>query len=689
MIAQKSNVVAIIQARLGGTRLPGKVLATIGEHPMLWHVVDRVRRVPLIDAVVVATSTAPTDDAIAAFCQQQGIACFRGSELDVLDRFYHAAKHCGADVIVRVTADCPFIDPAVVERMVRVYLGDRVDYVTNSLRYTYPDGLDTEVFSFAVLETAWRDASLPAEREHVTPYLRTSGRFRVSNVEREVDGTSTPFRWTVDEPSDLEFVRAVYARLRDRQATFGMQDVLQLLDREPQLAQINHAVIRNEGYYRSLANEPPVPPRPRVLTRSLELKEKAERLIPGCTQTFSKGPTQFVQGVAPLFLVRGRGSRVWDVDGNEYLDYSMALGPVILGHDEPAVTEAVSRQMRDGTIFSLPHPLEVDVAELLTQLIPCAEMVRFGKNGSDVTAGAVRVARAFTGRDLIACCGYHGWQDWYIGTTSRHQGVPDAVRALTIPFTYNDLGSLERIFASHPSRVAAVIMEPMGVEAPRNGFLERVRALTSREGAVLIFDEVLTGFRLALGGAQEYFGVTPDLACFGKAMANGYPLSALVGRRAIMERFTEVFFSFTFGGETLSLAAAKATIAELRARNVIGHVWEQGQRLADGYHILAREFGLERYTQCLGLPPRTVVVFRDEDGRESLALKSLFQQECLKRGVLFSGSHNVCFRHVAADIDNTLRVYRTALEIVAGAIREGDVVGRLEGSVVQPVFRQP
>src|SRR6058998_3374788 len=214
------------------------------------------------------------------------------------------------------------------------------------------------------------------------------------------------------------------------------------------------------------------PTRDRSLAKSREYFTRARHVIPSCTQTFSKGPTQFVQGVAPIFLQRGQGSHVWDVDGNEYIDYPMALGPIVLGHDDPDVTAAVRAQLGDGVAFSLPHPLEVEVSELLTQVVPCAEMVRFGKNGSDATAGAVRVARAYTGREVIACCGYHGWQDWYIGTTTRHGGVPDSVRALTASFVYNQMETLAEVFDRHPGRVAAVILEPIGVVFPELGFLE-------------------------------------------------------------------------------------------------------------------------------------------------------------------------------------------------------------------------
>jgi glutamate-1-semialdehyde 2,1-aminomutase/spore coat polysaccharide biosynthesis protein SpsF len=266
--------------------------------------------------------------------------------------------------------------------------------------------------------------------------------------------------------------------------------------------------------------------------------------------------------------------------------------------------------------------------------------------------------------------------------------VPKVVQKLTIPFEYNNIESLKRVFVQHPRQVAAVIMEPVGLVEPSDGFLQQVQELAHHEGALLVFDEIVTGFRLAVGGAEEYYHVTPDLACFGKAMANGYPIAAIVGQREIMQLFDEIFFSFTFGGETLSLAAAIATIAEIREKNVIGHLWEQGQKLKDGYTMLAREFGIERLTECVGLAPRTVITFRDDTEPESLAMKSLFQQECLKRGVLFSGNQNICYSHSNADIDHTLRVYQSALEILTDALKMGNLNERLEGPPVQPLFRR-
>jgi glutamate-1-semialdehyde aminotransferase len=423
------------------------------------------------------------------------------------------------------------------------------------------------------------------------------------------------------------------------------------------------------------------------LTESQRLLERARELIPGASQTFSKGPTQFVEGVAPAFCERAQGSRIWDVDGNEYLDYALALGPMILGYCHPEVDDAVREQLELGTTFTLPHRLELELAEVLCRLIPCAEMVRYGKSGSDAVGAAVRVARASTGREHVLFCGYHGWHDWHIGATTRSKGVPAAVRALTTSFPYGDLDALERGLREHEP--AAVVLEPVGIVEPPDGYLRDLIDLAHRHGALVVFDEIITGFRLSLGGAQEYYGVSPDLAAFGKAVANGLPLSVVAGRRELMREFEEIFFSITHGGEALSLAAALATLRVLERGEVIPGLWRRGERLASELRSLVSRRGLDGRVACLGLPPRTAVVFHDADGRESLELKSLFQQECLRRGVLFTGSQFISAAHSDDDIERTLGVYDDVLAELADAIAHDDVAGRLEGRPVQPVFRQP
>lgn len=425
----------------------------------------------------------------------------------------------------------------------------------------------------------------------------------------------------------------------------------------------------------------------RRLDNSNKYWARAKQIIPAGTQTLSKGPTQFVKGVAPIYLKKGRGCRVFDVDGNQYIDWTMALLPVILGYGYPGTNKAIEKQLQDGISFTLMHPLEVELSELLIDVIPCAEMVRFGKNGSDVTSAAVRLARAYTGKDKIACCGYHGWQDWYIATTSRNKGIPEAVKKLTFAFEYNKIDTLEKIFAENKDEVACVIMEPVGMLEPQGNFLKEVKDLTHKHKAILIFDEIVTGFRFSLGGAQEYFAVEPDMATFGKSMGNGMPISALVGKKEYMRKLEEVFFSFTFGGETLSLAASLATIHELIEKKVIDYLWKKGQKIKDGYNRIAAKYNMQEYTRCLGFAPVNYPVFTNPDGKASLELKSLFQQECIKRGVLFSGRHNTSFSHSDKDIAITLEVYDDAMRLLKEAVEKGNVEQMLEGEKVQPVFR--
>lgn len=426
----------------------------------------------------------------------------------------------------------------------------------------------------------------------------------------------------------------------------------------------------------------------RTLTKSEEYWDRAKNIIPAGTQCLSKGPTQFIDGVAPKYLKRGKGCHVWDVDGNQYIDYGMGLRPIILGYCYPAVDKAIAKQLEDGTTFTLMHPLEVELAELLINTIPCAEAARYGKNGSDVTTAAIRVARSYTGRDKIAICGYHGWHDWSIITTERNKGIPKIMKQLSFTFEYNDIGSLKELFDTYPDEFAAVIMEPVGVTPPQNDFLKEVKKVTHKNGAVLIFDEIITGFRFSLGGAQEYFGVIPDLAAFGKSMANGMPMSALVGKEEIMNVLNETFFSFTFGGECLSMAASIATINELKEKNVIDFLWTQGRKLQEGYNKLAMELKLEKYTQCVGYPPNALVKFYGKTTDESLLMKSLVQQELLKRGILWAAYHAVSYSHKDKEINTTLEAFDDALRVLKKAVHKGNIKRFLEGKPVKPVFRE-
>jgi glutamate-1-semialdehyde 2,1-aminomutase len=421
--------------------------------------------------------------------------------------------------------------------------------------------------------------------------------------------------------------------------------------------------------------------------KSEEFLARARHSIPLGAQTFSKSVTQYPFGVSPYFVSRGKGSKVWDIDGNEYIDFINGLCSVTLGYSDPDVNAAVAAQLEDGTIYSLSHPLEAEVAELLCEIIPSAEMVRFGKNGSDATAGAVRIARAFTGRDHVLTCGYHGWQDWYIGGTARNKGVPQASRDLTHGFPYNDLPALEKTFAQYKDGVAAVIMEPMNAAQPEAGYLEGVKALTQAAGALLVFDETITGFRYALGGAQELFNVTPDITTLGKGIANGFPLSAVCGRRDVMQEMEEVFFSFTMGGETLSLAAAKATIAKLRREPVIATMRKRGSRILTEVASLIDKHGISQFASTSGDPTWSFLLFGDFEGTSAFEIKTLWMQEMMERGLLSLGTHNISYAHSEADVDALVTAYDAIFPILRQAVDQRAIRQYLKCEPLEPLFR--
>ena len=422
-----------------------------------------------------------------------------------------------------------------------------------------------------------------------------------------------------------------------------------------------------------------------TIEKSDKLYERALKVQKPITQTLAKGPGQFTKGVAPKYLVKGDGCRVWDADGNEYIDFNAAIGPLSLGYANKKVNKAIRKQLKYGITFSLMHPLEVELSELLCDVIPNAEAVKISKTGADVCSAAVRVARAFTGRDKIFCCGYHGWHDWYIGITSRNAGVPEDVQNLTYTFEYNDIEILK---AALDETVAAVILEPFIFEPPKAGYLQALAQACKDNGTLLIFDEMWTGFRIALGGAQDYFKVKADLAVFSKACANGMPIAFLTGRADVMELFNKEVFSYTtFGGETLSLAACIATIEELRLKRVPQWLDEKGETIKKGYNDLVAEFGMERYTKCVGYNCRSMVTFTPEAGN-ALEVKALMQQEMIKRGILWAGFHNMMYSHTTMDIQYTLKVYADVLPIVKEAIESGNLAFYLKGEPLEPVFRK-
>lgn len=426
-------------------------------------------------------------------------------------------------------------------------------------------------------------------------------------------------------------------------------------------------------------------PKSRFL-ESERLLRLAEAVIPLGSQTFSKSRTQYPLGVSPFFASKGSGSYLWDVDGNKYVDLVASLAAVTLGYGDPEINKAVKRQLKKGVSLSLSSKLETVVAEKIIDLVPSAEMVRFAKNGSDATSAAVRIARYFTRRDHIISIGYHGWHDWYIGSTTRSMGVPSAVQALTLSARYNDLSHVENLFEEVKGDVAAVILEPMNSVDPAPGYLESLRSFCSSNNILLIFDEVITGFRFAKGGAQELFGVTPDLSCFGKGIANGFPISVIAGKREIMEGFKEVFFSGTFGGELLSLTAANVVLDKVKDGRVIPELYRVGQAIQQG---LMSEISHKKYefVNLSGNPTWTFLNWTLNSDALQNQVKTYFLQEMFKRGILVLSTNNVTTTLNQKDISKILTAYAEVFEAISQALERDSLDALLECQPIVPLFK--
>lgn len=637
----RPKVAAILQARMGSSRLPGKVLRPLMGRPMLERQIERVKRAKRVDQIVVATTSDPRDRPIFDLAQALGVGAFAGSEEDVLDRFYRAARQYDADVVVRLTADCPLIDPAVIDLCVeRLHAQrDEVDYV--GVGPTFAEGLDVEAMPFSVLERAWQEASRAYEREHVTVYVWQSGRFRVLRLVHSPDLSS--MRWTVDEERDFQFVTAVYEALFPRYGyAFGVAEILALLAERPDLLKINQGITRNEGFLKSLRVE-------RQGQRGLGVKR--ETLT---RQQHAHAAPVLGVGCPPEWppLVRAKGSHVWDADGNEYVDYTMARGAAVLGYDDPITQAALAEQVQAGSVFPCLPPTAFEVRKMLQTMIPCAENVCFAQSGAASVSAAIRAARRFTGREGVARVALDGEEPSHL------------------QFVFNRLDSLRAIFAQHPGEIAAVILEPCAAEPPASGFLPGVSELTREHGAVLIFDETLNGFRFHLGGSHQRFGVDPDLACFGESLANGLPLGAVTGRAEIMQVLPSE--SSSAGVSALSLAAAKSALTEFREKQVAGHLWELGWHLQAAFNRLVSDYGLQKRVECRGLPPRLEVVFQSGEEFSSEIARDFFRRDSLRRGVLaIGGAHYVSFAHTVEDIEDTLGIYQESLDHLSELFRRG------------------
>ena len=699
------KIIGVTQARIGSSRLPGKVLLSVNNKTLLEYHLERAFQSKFVNKWIVATTNEVDSDLICEISYKLSIVSYKGSLNDVLDRFYNAVKDEKPDYVVRITSDCPLIDPHIIDQVVKTCLEEKSDYVSNTLIPTFPDGMDVEVFTFNALEKAWKESVLSSEREHVTPYIWKNSSFfdktlfTSYNVKSDTDFSN--IRLTVDQKEDFELIRILIE-------TFGSDksylEYIDYLQKNQNLFNLNSKIIRNEGFMKSLEKETIKLREITNFSQSDKYRNQIHDLIPGGAHTYSKGDDQFPQ-LAPAAISYGKGAYVWDVDDNKFLDCAMGLSSVSLGHAYEHILNKVKTELDRGVNFQRPSVIEKEMAEAFLSLIPQHDMVKFAKNGSIVTTAAIKLARAKTGRKLVAFPADHpfySYDDWFIGKTACNAGVPEEIQHLSVTFKSCDLNSLNELFEKYPNQIACVITEPersalgkgqFGVDAKI--FLEKAIDLTHHHGALFIVDEMITGFKTAFPGTITKFNLQPDMATWGKGIANGFSFCALTGKKEVMELggirdegAEKVFLtSTTHGGETHSLAAGFACIEEFKNNDVIKHNHEIGNDLVNQCNKVINHVKLNDYIEIIPCNWLPVFIFKDREKSISMPFRTLVMQEMIKRGVLFQGAFVPCFSHTKEDINYFVHAFKETLNIYSKALESG-IGSYLIGKSVKPVFRK-
>jgi glutamate-1-semialdehyde 2,1-aminomutase len=674
------KVVALIQARMGSIRLPGKVLKSIVNRPMIELLLARLSQSSELDEIVVATSIDKQNNKLQSVVESLGFKCTRGSEKDVLNRFYESSKSLEADIVVRITGDCPLVDSALVDECVVRFKELGVDYLSNTQPVTFPDGMDVEVMLFNSIERANNESNSEFDREHVTPYIRNSNSFSRSSIQYDEDLSDQ--RWSVDEPEDLTVVTNVFEHFSP-DIYFDWKRVLELRQLQPKLFQENLHIINNEGA---------------IMGTGQKLYKRAKRVIPGGNMLLSKRPEMFLPEKWPSYFSKSKGCKVWDLDGREYVDMSiMGIGTNTLGYGHPEVDEAVMKTVRDGNMSTLNCPEEVYLAEKLVELHPWADMVRFARTGGEINSIAIRIARASTGRDKIAICGYHGWHDWYLSTNLNSDqnldghllpglqpnGVPRGLTGTTLPFNYNDIGQLEKLVKDNKDEIAAIKMEVSRNEGPKGDYLQQVRDLATENNIILIFDECTSGFREAFGGLHKKYDVEPDLAVFAKALGNGYAISACIGRQEFMQSAQNTFISSTFWTERIGPSAALKTLEVMEREKSWDTITKIGNDISTRWKNLANKYELDIFTW--GLPSLGGYTFNSVN---ALSYKTLITQELLKKGYLSGNSIYTCIEHKKEIIDNYFVELDPIFKVIKRCEDGLDVNTLIEGPLCHNGFKR-
>ena len=672
------KIAAIVQARMGSSRFPGKVMKLIQDMPLIEILIKRLSKSKLIHQIIVATSRNDENTPLINHLESMNIECEIGSEENVLSRYYNAAKKNQVDVVVRITGDCPLVDADLVDRCIREFIDKDVSYVSNVLPCTFPDGLDIEVFSFEALEDAFLNNTLSTEKEHVTPYIINSDNYKKSNIKHSKDLSKS--RWTVDEIIDFEVIKEVFNYFSPN-VYFSWEEVVKLETENPDIFSKNKNINRNDGLN---------------MGKGQKLWKRAKNIIPGGNMLLSKRSEMFLPDKWPSYFSKSKGCEVWDLDDNKFIDMTiMGVGTNTLGYGHPEVDEAVLKNINNGNMSTLNCPEEVQLAEKLIDMHSWAEMVRFARSGGEANAIAVRIARAASGKDNVAVCGYHGWHDWYLSANlsgddnlESHllpglmpNGVPKNLQGTVFPFLYNDFESLKSIVDSND--IGVIKMEVTRNTGPEDNFLKKVRDLADSKNIVLIFDECTSGFRETFGGIHMKFDVEPDMAMFGKTMGNGYGITAVVGKKEIMESAQASFISSTFWTERIGPTAALKTLEVMENIQSWKIITDIGKSIREKLKDLA--FANDLDITFSGIPALTTFSFNSDN---DLEYKTLITQEMLKKNFLATNAIYTCINHTPSVIDDFILALDPIFKDIKECENGKDVKKLLEGPTCHSGFKR-
>ena len=640
-MVKKLKTGIIVQARESSTRFPKKVLYSIIKKPLIIKILERLKKSKLKDVIVVSIPKNKKNSGLESLLINKKYKIYKGHEENVLKRFYDTANKFKLDIIVRITSDCPFTDPVLIDRLINILIKKKLDYASNTLQPTYPDGLDVEVFTFKTLKNANKNAKSKFDREHVTPYIKRKKRFKKFNLKHNKDLSN--LRFTVDEKKDIKLVEFVFKNFKNN---FNWQKLIKSKKIIEMASANSGSLQRDEGALMPLGQK---------------MWARAKNIIPGGTMLFSKNPDLFLPKKWPSYFKKAKGCHIWDLQNKKYLDMSfMGVGTNILGYANSKIDNQVIKSIKNSNMSTLNSVYEIYLAEKLIEIHDWADMARFARTGGEANSIAIRLARAFSKKDNIAVCGYHGWHDWYLSSNLTNkknlethllpnldiQGVPKKLKGTVYPFKYNDFNYLKRIIRE--KNIGIIKMEVVRNIMPKNNFLKKVREIATKNNIVLIFDECTTGFRGTYGGLHKIFGVNPDLAIFGKAIGNGYAINAIIGKKEIMKMANKTFISSTFWTEKIGYIAALATINEMRKIRS----WEK-------INLIGKK--VKKFWINLGKKNRVKIKVQGMDSLPSFSIpsknwlqyKTLISQELLKSSILGSNVFYPSTKHS----DNLLKKY--------------------------------